>query len=689
MGKFHFEPSARLQRFLGRELIADPNVAVAEFVKNGYDAGASRVSLAFDLRAPERSAHRLIVADDGYGMDRDSFERNWMRPGYSEKAAAATAAPPRGRARDAARRAAARVPIGEKGVGRLAAGRLGERVDVYTRMRVTDPWLHVIFQWSTFDTMTKSMREIQIPYDVTTAPGDDMPFATGTAIVITDLSLDWRGRVPGRKVNGRSDRRLGRLKEDLSILVQPLGDDDLDFQVLLDVQTADVDLLELAGTLEAGEPDWDAYRYDFLIEENDGSVVVTRALRRSADVAKELSLPVEDEPEVEELTEASPAGFEDERRPTTLDCGPVTGHFLFSTLPWKRLGRPGMPPGVRLYRDGIRVPPYGDVDDDWVGARARKASRQGYALQPESIWGQVHITKAANAELTDMSNRDGMVVNDAYEEFLQHVRAEFRVFSEHLEGEWLARSWEPKKKARAAAAAETTTSYQQVMAQLYVHRLRGPLGAVRMDVQGAHALLARLADSGDVARLRKYLTRADEHITLLDAALGELIDLSGQEPAEPEEFDIREAVKQAIDQARGAVDSRDIELKDALGGRRVLVLPRQVVVDAIAGSITNAAEVRRPAERAPGMIAVMAAEGGRGMKVNIMDDGLGMTPERRQDLFRHADTDKGHVGKGLISARMALRLYGADIECAYSGPDGTMFTIDLPTMAVQRRQATA
>jgi len=689
MGTFHFEPSARLQRFLGRELIADPNVAVAEFVKNGYDAGGSEVSITFGLTAPTRSAHTIVVADDGFGMDRQSFERNWMRPGYSEKAVGAPASSAAGRPRAAARRAAARVPIGEKGVGRLAAGRLGERVDIYTRMRTRDPWLRVVFEWSTFDTMTTAMRLIKVPYDETSSPGDAMPYSSGTAVVISNLSLDWRGRVPGRKVNGRSDLRLGRLKEDLSVLVQPLGGDDPDFKVLLHASADDGELCALNGALEAGEPDWDAYRYDFAVARSREGVKITRTLRRSADVAEELGLPAANPTETETVDADSPAGFEDDERPTTLEAGSFTGYFLFSTVPWKRSGRQSVPSGVRVYRDGIRVPPYGDVDDDWVGAKARKASRQGYALQPDSIWGQIHINKAANAELTDMSNRDGMVLNDAYENFLRHVRAEFRIFSERLEQEWLARAWGPKRTKRAADAAETSAGLQQVMAQLYVHRLRGPLGAVRMDVQGARDLLDRLEDGKVAERLRKYLNRADDHIGLLDDALAGLIELAGQEPPEPEEFDLRDAVEQAIAQAAGALTARDIRLARALGGRRIVVLPRQIVVDAIAGSITNAAEVPRPPERAPGAVAVAVADGERGHCVLVTDDGTGMTAARRKELFRTADADKGHIGMGLFTAKQSLRMYAADIQCIDSGPHGTKFAIDLPTMAIQRGKATA
>src|SRR3954463_12825586 len=60
----HFRPSARLQSILSRELVADPNVALLEFVKNSYDAHASDVLVEFDLG--ERAADGVIyVADNG------------------------------------------------------------------------------------------------------------------------------------------------------------------------------------------------------------------------------------------------------------------------------------------------------------------------------------------------------------------------------------------------------------------------------------------------------------------------------------------------------------------------------------------------------------------------------------------------------------------------------------------------
>ena len=63
---FRFVPSARLQHYLGNQLIADPNLALSEFVKNAYDAGAANLYLDFRISNPDSTA--LVIADDGTGM---------------------------------------------------------------------------------------------------------------------------------------------------------------------------------------------------------------------------------------------------------------------------------------------------------------------------------------------------------------------------------------------------------------------------------------------------------------------------------------------------------------------------------------------------------------------------------------------------------------------------------------------
>jgi len=213
-----FRPAARLQYLLSEQLVSDPNVAILEFIKNAYDADATDVVVEFQL-ADEPGDSALIIADNGGGMDRDSFEQNWMHPGFSEKI-------------DAPPTSLSRIPVGEKGLGRLAAGRLGETLDVYSRRSPSSPWFHAFFRWEDFNDKDKLLDEIPISWDeVDAAPVDDL--AAGTVVHIRGLSLKWDTRPPGRRAKGRAMTRIGRLRQDLEVLLLPLTAGGQDFTIRL------------------------------------------------------------------------------------------------------------------------------------------------------------------------------------------------------------------------------------------------------------------------------------------------------------------------------------------------------------------------------------------------------------------------------------------------------------------------
>ena len=113
-----FRPKARLLKLLGDELIRDPNIAIFELVKNAYDAGAgyARVTL---VNIDDRQTGLIIVDDDGTGMDWDTLTGVWLEPGTDFRK--------RQRDREDGRSPKfGRLPLGEKGVGRFAAGKLGD-----------------------------------------------------------------------------------------------------------------------------------------------------------------------------------------------------------------------------------------------------------------------------------------------------------------------------------------------------------------------------------------------------------------------------------------------------------------------------------------------------------------------------------------------------------------------------------
>ena len=117
-----FRPRARLLQLLGDQLIGTPRLAVFELVKNAYDADAEKVTVTLnDIDTPNAS---IVVEDDGDGMTLEIIRDIWLVPAHDH--------------RDLQRRALQRtrrnrLPLGEKGVGRFAVHKLGDRIEVITR----------------------------------------------------------------------------------------------------------------------------------------------------------------------------------------------------------------------------------------------------------------------------------------------------------------------------------------------------------------------------------------------------------------------------------------------------------------------------------------------------------------------------------------------------------------------------
>lgn len=121
MRSVRFTVDAALLRELGSRLVGKPHIALAELIKNSYDADARHVRVIF-------ASDSIIVEDDGHGMSADNFIRYWMRVGTTHKAAEKTS-PELGRAL-----------TGSKGVGRLAAQLLARELRVES-VGLADPAL--------------------------------------------------------------------------------------------------------------------------------------------------------------------------------------------------------------------------------------------------------------------------------------------------------------------------------------------------------------------------------------------------------------------------------------------------------------------------------------------------------------------------------------------------------------------
>ncbi len=177
MENLHFTVDSALLSELGEKLVETVHLALAELVKNSYDADATEVKLIF-TKGPE-GKDEIHVIDNGTGMNFQEVENYWMRIATTDKAEKNVSI------------ICGRPRTGSKGIGRFCCRRLGRELKLLTVGRKNGEYqkTEVSFPWNKFKPGT----------DVTgiDCPGKQSILAdgpTGTILLITDLVDEWNTR---------------------------------------------------------------------------------------------------------------------------------------------------------------------------------------------------------------------------------------------------------------------------------------------------------------------------------------------------------------------------------------------------------------------------------------------------------------------------------------------------------------
>lgn len=386
-------------------------------VKNSYDADSNNVVVT--LKKPDLPKGTISVVDDGSGMTLETLTDIWLEPG----------ADVRETQRNEGTRSPKfkRLPLGEKGVGRFAAHKLGNTIRLWTRAK-NGPELHVEIDWSE-QIARRYMDETEII--ISESDGSHIKKGkTGTHIEITDLKSVWtRGDV----------RRLWR---NVTSISAPFATAD-DFEVSLAVPGKEEWLAKLleVGDILAGA----LWKYTFCFDKN--------GFRWNYEFKPPASMGVEGRKESERdcglpLPKGLAKLFFDlsplpSSIPTTFieNIGPVEGSFFVfdqdrevtAFIKEQRqisdfLEENG---GVRVYRDDIRVYSYGEPGDDWLGLDLRRVNQPTKAVSNNNIVGLVGLDMSLSAGLREKTSRDGFDDNQAY----QHFRAIVLSALTHLEAQ--------------------------------------------------------------------------------------------------------------------------------------------------------------------------------------------------------------------------------------------------------------
>jgi len=192
----YFSVDSRLLFQLGEKLVTDRAVALAELVKNGYDADATLVTVKMD--AVKTKGGTITIDDNGGGMTPARFQETWMRIATIDKEENPISSK------------YGRQKAGEKGIGRFACRRLAELLEIESVAEDDNQHrtrLNATFNWAYFAPGT-DVNGIPITLSSTTV-GPETP--TGTKLVLKLANESW------------SISDIKRLRQQLTDLISPIS----------------------------------------------------------------------------------------------------------------------------------------------------------------------------------------------------------------------------------------------------------------------------------------------------------------------------------------------------------------------------------------------------------------------------------------------------------------------------------
>jgi signal transduction histidine kinase len=396
-------------RLLGDQLVGHDRLAVFELVKNAYDADAESVSVIVDLRA-----HKIVVRDDGCGMTSDVIKNRWLDIGTDSK---------RGRNRARSQKYL-RMPLGEKGVGRLAVQKLGSRFRMVTRAAGT-PEILMELGWT--DLIGSSdyvdgglMVQLTERAEAIDFPGD----RHGTLIEISDLN---------RKEWTRKDLR--DLKRLVVSLESPFQTND-SFHVSLSVPGREKDIDDVPDLKELLRRSLWVYEFELSVNGFSWSYEFSPPKLKGLKTRKDVSsAPAMLEWSDEAYREAKARAEQSDDAPIFIDppvalkgIGTIRGrlHVFYRRDEILRLMGGDMrqtkqwlkdQAGVRVFRDGIRVYNYGEPEDDWLGLNARRINRPTEKIGTNQLVAAIELDLSDSAGLQEKTNREGFNEDETFTRF--------------------------------------------------------------------------------------------------------------------------------------------------------------------------------------------------------------------------------------------------------------------------------
>ena len=455
-----FDINPHVIRQLGEELVPDEMTALMELIKNAYDADASYVRIDINtegvyteeqLTYPTHKGY-IVVEDSGVGMDDTTIEKSWLTISSSNKRAGVDGIKKKTKKE--------RTPLGDKGLGRLSTQRLADYCEIFTTPEGGSKRYHVAFDWREFD---KVERLSQVPVKVESTPAG---ISKGTKLVLTNLLSTevWKGD------------RLDTFKNKIVQVLTPFSEV-RKFYVYVTVNGEHIDVMKkLDSILSLCQSSYEfSFDGEYLnvsgvikpmklgsgnnrtVQENYKAFIEKDAGKKFAEYFfttkkkdKSFFSPVENgfiafskrfsfQNDMAGLAsldgrKCNPGAFNGKIYDFALtdNFGAVTNVFDTASE-YKEYVKTQT--GIKIYRDGFAVQPYGFGQNDWLGlSKGQTSGSSFYGLRPENTVGYFSISEGVNIHLKDKTDRQGFVENEYQYNFeliaITYIRKECDSFIE-------------------------------------------------------------------------------------------------------------------------------------------------------------------------------------------------------------------------------------------------------------------
>ena len=401
----------RVIAHLGEDLIKDESIALLELVKNSYDAGAfvCNVDFVFDVWGKLEKIH---IDDNGKGMNLSTIEDAWLVIGTDNKK------------RQLEEEVEGRIPLVEKGIGRLGVHKLGRRINLYSKMDNEDE-VYVDIDWRKL-AESKEIDDFKVDYGYQKTQLHFYEGQTGTIIEISDLKGEW------------NRRKLRTIFRNLTSLNSPFVDQSDSFVVKVTTQGANpfAGLPNLKEILDAGMyfghcvmrgSKIEEFNYEFRpwknLDKIDGRVVNTldaydqtiiHRIEEETDTNKILKR--------EEVLDLSKYGI----RQIEFDIVIFEkDNAIFNLMNLEKRALNDYlknNSGIRVYRDNMRVFNYGEPGNDWMGIDQKRLSRAGGSISNNIVIGSVSLQRQTSMSLREKTNREGFIEDEPFFAFVDAVR---------------------------------------------------------------------------------------------------------------------------------------------------------------------------------------------------------------------------------------------------------------------------